>query len=76
MLSSPNLLLINPYLHDFTAFDLWAKPLGLLYLAGALRANGYQVHLLDCLDVHFKGAESLDPLPPRKIFGTGKFFLL
>ena len=46
----------------------------MLYLAGTLRANGYQVHLLDCLDVHFKGTESLSPLPPRKAFGTGKYF--
>jgi radical SAM superfamily enzyme YgiQ (UPF0313 family) len=74
MPSSPHLLLINPYIQDFTAFDLWAKPLGLLYLAGALRANGYQIHLLDCLDVHFIGTESLEPLPPRKAFGTGKYF--
>jgi radical SAM superfamily enzyme YgiQ (UPF0313 family) len=74
MLSNPHILLINPYIWDFTAFDLWAKPLGLLYLAGTLRANGYQVHLLDCLDIHFKGAESLLPLVPRKPFGQGKFF--
>lgn len=74
MTSSPHILLINPYIWDFTAYDLWAKPLGLLYLAGTLRANGYQVHLLDCLDVHFKGMESLHPLAPRKTFGQGKFF--
>jgi radical SAM superfamily enzyme YgiQ (UPF0313 family) len=71
---SPNILLINPYIWDFTAFDLWAKPLGLLYLAGTLRANGYQVHLLDCLDIYFKGTVSLHPLPPRRAFGTGKYF--
>jgi radical SAM superfamily enzyme YgiQ (UPF0313 family) len=70
----PHLLLINPYIQDFTAFDLWAKPLGLLYLAGTLRANGYQVHLLDCLDVHFTGTKPLCPFPPRKAFGTGKYF--
>ncbi len=73
MSSAPHILLINPYIQDFTAFDLWAKPLGLLYLAGTLRANGYQVHLLDCLDVHFKGTETLSPSPPRKAFGTGKY---
>lgn len=74
MSSSPHILLVNPYIRDFTAYDLWAKPLGLLYLAGTLRANGYQVHLLDCLDVHFKGTETLSPPPPRKAFGTGKYF--
>ncbi|OGP52248.1 MAG: hypothetical protein A2Y79_13250 [Deltaproteobacteria bacterium RBG_13_43_22] len=74
MSSPPHILLINPYIRDFSAFDLWAKPLGLLYLAGTLRANGYRVHLLDCLDVHFEGAESLHALPPRKAFGIGKYF--
>jgi radical SAM superfamily enzyme YgiQ (UPF0313 family) len=73
MSSSPNILLINPYIWDFTAFDLWAKPLGLLYLAGTLRANGYRVHLLDCLDIHFKGAEVFSGRLPRKTFGTGKY---
>jgi len=73
-MSSPHILLINPYIWDFTAFDLWAKPLGLLYLAGVLRNNGYQVHLLDCLDVHFKGTEFLPPLTPRRAFGQGKYF--
>ncbi len=73
MSPAPHVLLINPTLWDFTAFDLWAKPLGLLYLAGTLRANGYRVDLLDCLDIHFKRAERLNP-PPRQVFGTGKYF--
>jgi len=73
MSPTPDILLINPYIWDFTAFDLWAKPLGLLYLAGTLRSNGYQVHLLDCLDIHFKGTENI-PSPTRKAFGTGKYF--
>jgi radical SAM superfamily enzyme YgiQ (UPF0313 family) len=72
-MSSPHILLINPYIHDFTAYDLWAKPMGLLYLAGVLRANGYQVRLLDCLDVHFQGTyASLSP-PPRKTYGQGRY---
>jgi radical SAM superfamily enzyme YgiQ (UPF0313 family) len=73
MSSTPHILLVNPHIWDFTAFDLWAKPLGLLYLAGTLRANGYRVHLIDCLDSHFLGTEALN-LPPRKAFGTGKYF--
>jgi radical SAM superfamily enzyme YgiQ (UPF0313 family) len=74
MSSSPHILLINPYIWDFTAFDLWAKPMGLLYLGGVLQANGYRVHLLDCLDVHFKGTETFPGRPPRRAFGTGKYF--
>ena len=31
------LILINPWIYDFAAYDLWSKPLGLLYLAGWFR---------------------------------------
>ncbi|MHC4321852.1 MAG: B12-binding domain-containing radical SAM protein, partial [Planctomycetota bacterium] len=46
---SYNILLINPWIHDFAAFDLWAKPLGLLYVGSTLQHSGYKVHLIDCL---------------------------
>lgn len=49
---APHLLLINPSIHDFAAHDLWAKPLGLLYLAAIMRKGGYGVTFLDCLDPH------------------------
>lgn len=42
-------LLINPWIYDFAAYDLWAKPLGLLYIGALLRENGCRVELLDCL---------------------------
>ena len=67
-------MLINPPLWDFSAFDLWAKPLGLLYLAATLRANGYRVHWLDVLDPHFPQARDLFPVCPRKRYGIGKYF--
>jgi hypothetical protein len=73
MRPAPPILLISPHIWDFTAFDLWAKPLGLLYLAGTLRSNGYQVRLLDCLDIHFEGTGALASLLPRKVYGTGKY---
>lgn len=45
------LLLINPWIHDFTAYDFWAKPLGLLYVAGLLRKySDYAIRFIDCLD--------------------------
>lgn len=47
---SPNILLINPWIHDFAAYDFWAKPIGLLIIAGILRMHGYQVSYIDCLD--------------------------
>ena len=46
---SNNILLINPWIHDFAAFDLWAKPLGLLYVGSTLLQFGYDAHLIDCL---------------------------
>jgi radical SAM superfamily enzyme YgiQ (UPF0313 family) len=44
------LLLINPWIYDFTAYDFWSKPLGLLYIASILRNIGYQIDYLDCMD--------------------------
>ena len=70
----PSILLINPPLWDFSAFDLWSKPLGLLYLAATLRVNGFQVHWLDALDPCFPQARALLPLRPRRRFGTGNYF--
>ncbi len=43
------ILLINPPIYDFTAYDLWAKPLGLLYVGGILRKMGLEIELVDAL---------------------------
>ena len=47
---TPHILLINPWIHDFAAYDFWARPIGLLTIAGILRMHGYQVSYIDCLD--------------------------
>lgn len=47
---APHILLVNPWIHDFAAYDFWAKPLGLLTLAAILRDHGCRVSYLDCLD--------------------------
>jgi radical SAM superfamily enzyme YgiQ (UPF0313 family) len=46
----PHILCINPWIHDFAAFDFWAKPLGLLTIAAILRKKGLRVSYIDCLD--------------------------
>ncbi|MBI4332436.1 MAG: radical SAM protein [Chloroflexi bacterium] len=76
LVNGPLLLLINPWIDDFTSFDFWAKPLGLLYLAGLLRQGGYEVKFIDCLDTHYPGIKSEPGLMPaaRREFGTGKFY--
>jgi hypothetical protein len=59
-----HILLINPWITDFSAYNLWVRPLGLLYIASLLRANAFRVTLIDCLDFFSK----------TKKFGDGKFF--
>ena len=44
------ILLINPYIYDFAAYDFWIKPLGLLYLSTILKNSGFNTVLIDCLD--------------------------
>jgi len=61
---SPHILLINPWITDFAAYNFWIKPLGLLYIASHLRGNGYRVTLIDCLDLQIK----------TRRYGDGKFF--
>ncbi|MFH1980439.1 MAG: B12-binding domain-containing radical SAM protein [Pseudomonadota bacterium] len=48
--TAPHILLVNPWIHDFAAYDFWAKPLGLLSLGGILRHHGMRVSFIDCLD--------------------------
>lgn len=64
-------LLVNPWITDFAAFDLWAKPLGLLYAGGFLAARGHEVRLIDCMH-RFQGPEGYIGGGARP-FGTGKF---
>jgi len=48
--AAPHILCVNPWIHDFAAFDFWAKPLGLLQIASVLRDHGVTVSYLDCTD--------------------------
>lgn len=47
--SGMRILGVNPPVHDFTFFDLWSKPVGLLYLLERMRRNGNDISLLDCI---------------------------
>jgi radical SAM superfamily enzyme YgiQ (UPF0313 family) len=62
--TSPHILLINPWITDFAAYNFWVRPLGLLYIAGLLRGYGFQATLIDCLDFYSK----------TKKYRDGKFF--
>ena len=50
----PHILLINPWITDFAAYNFWIRPLGLLYIAALLRENGFRITLIDCLDFSIK----------------------
>ncbi len=70
------ILLVNPWITDFAAYDYWLKPLGMLYIAGVLRAHDYRVGLIDCMDrcdpdlLTWQGIAS----PKNRLYGTGKFY--
>ncbi len=66
-------LLVNPWIVDFTAYDLWIKPLGLLYIASVLKKlNVADIYLINCLD------ESHPSIPEKfrkkREDGTSKFY--
>lgn len=73
---SKSILLVNPWIHDFAAYDLWTKPLGLLYIGAILRSRGYRVSLLDLLEFTLFPRELTGGLktPVRKGFGQGHYF--
>ena len=66
-----HLLCINPWIVDFSAYNLWIEPLGLLYVAAALRRAGHRVSLIDCLDRHHPAAPA--PRSRRDAYGCGSF---
>lgn len=59
--SAPHILLVNPWIHDFAAYDFWAAPLGLLSLGGVLRHHGVRVSYINCLDRFHPRSSASDP---------------
>jgi len=72
------ILLVNPWVTDFSLYDFWMKPLGLLILGSILKKEGYSVYLLDLLDRHNPFfIKKINERELRKIkdkkYSTGKF---
>ena len=63
-ITGAKILGVNPFVEDFAFFDLWSKPMGLLYLLERMRENGNSVSLIDC--VH-EGAAGLKSFGREKI---------
>ncbi len=68
---TPHILLVNPWIHDFAAYDFWAKPLGLLTLGSILRDHGARISYMDCLD-RFHPFAAAGPLPSARC-GRGPY---
>ena len=67
----PRILLVNPPIYDFSAYDFWLKPFGMLRAAGYLRGQA-DFALFDFLD-------RLDPRVPHRhyrsdVWGRGEFY--
>jgi hypothetical protein len=69
--SVPHVLLINPWIYDFAAYNLWTRPLGLLEIGGSLRDHGVRVSLIDCTDAENFSVQSRFK-PKINPFGTSK----
>ena len=68
----PKILLVNPPIYDFSAYDFWLKPYGLLRVAGYLRGQA-QLSLFDYLDRFHPLAPSL-PAQRSGAWERGPFY--
>lgn len=68
----PKILLINPPIYDFTAYDFWLKPYGLLAAAGYLRGKA-DFELFDYLDRQVPFAAGQQKLASDR-WGRGRFY--
>jgi hypothetical protein len=69
---APKILLVNPPIYDFAAYDFWLKPYGLLSVAGYLRRKA-DFKLFDYLDrLHPFTAKQKDLASDR--WGRGRFY--
>jgi len=68
----PRILLVNPPIYDFAAYDFWLKPYGMLSVAGYLRekADFVLFDYLDRLDPFMAGQEQLK----SDLCGRGRFY--
>jgi len=72
-MKNKRILLVNPWIEDFAAYDYWLKPVGLLYVASLLKHLGVEVELLDLMNRHSLELREYTRVPSDKYYGTGKF---
>ena len=62
-----SILLINPWITDFAAYNLWAEPLGILYIASILKKAGARINYINNL------ASIEEQNPKQKKNGCSKY---
>jgi hypothetical protein len=67
------ILLVNPPIYDFAAYDFWVKPYGILSVAGFLRGKA-EFTLFDYLDRLHSFCENRRELESDR-WGRGRFYL-
>lgn len=73
--TKPRILFINPWIHDFAAYNLWVRPLGFLYLYSFLRQKKYDLAYVDLLGITENDARLFNlKLPVPDQYGKGKFY--
>ncbi|MHC4117053.1 MAG: B12-binding domain-containing radical SAM protein [Planctomycetota bacterium] len=68
----PRILLVNPPIYDFAAYDFWLKPYGMLTVAGYLRGRG-DFRLFDYLDRQVLFSADQQKLASDR-WGRGRFY--
>lgn len=51
---SKKALFINPSIYDFSAFNLWARPIGLLYMASIFKKLNFSIDVIDMLSLDYE----------------------
>jgi radical SAM superfamily enzyme YgiQ (UPF0313 family) len=67
------ILLVNPPIYDFAAYDFWLKPYGLLSVAGFLRGKA-EFALFDYLDRLHPFVHGLEARATSDQWGRGRFY--
>ncbi len=61
------ILLINPWIYDFAAANLWSRPLGLLKVAQYMSAFDVDLSLVDCTEVLLKPGSGRGKYPKERV---------
>ncbi len=65
-------LCINPPVYDFSAYDLWSKPLGFLKIIDFLIKNNFEIFYFDFMDRNHKFYENVKI--KRNVYGCGSYY--